>query len=536
MFPASVPSVHRLASFPPYEAFAFTLAMALPFRVNMKSMKLHLILLTGLWTHVSAAEELTKESMSEGVRASLAAYDVIPPPKADIPVTVRIKLGETTSTYRDRFIFDGFRITAPDDVADRDFIWFFNAPESWSNWFIIPVSGDFEGGFRNWLDADKLYSGLDKPQEKDRKRTLQTLDRSYFKPGAEYILWFRQVDPSATTHMDLRAVFRFATKPADKKKWDHDSIEEALQLKDAPDEDQVAQLESRGGRILLDTQFFNKADASSRIHGVLFSIRQTSHFDDGMFITMESSSPPCKTNPSLAAIREKYGPADFVVTSDEVAKVRKHVGDDPPNKDENNLITHYYDYFAFEVASGDQEEHIKQVTTHANDFSKLRPIGKEGHVGHVAMKNLTTFSKDQKEVGRLYYFLEADKLPLVITEPPVGRYQKDEGEFLEYQGDGKWLWLNITDDKVSRRVPFENHRMHGLAEGFNDDGQPTFKANYKDGVLHGEVREYNDEGKMVKRSYFRDGKPISDEERGVPRKGPNKGKSAEEPKSKPKPL
>ncbi len=477
-------------------------------------------------------EDEMKAAMAAGTRANLAAYDVIAPPRADIPVSVRVKLGETTSKYKDQSTYDGIRITAPDDVAERDFVWYFNAPQNWANWFIVPVTGDFEGGFRNWLNADRLYSDLDKPQENNRMRVLQTLDSSYFKPGAEYILWFRQVSPKEDAATDLRAVYRFATRPADKKKWDHDSIEKALKLKDAPPADQVAELNSRGGRIMLDPQLFDPDDARSRIDNVLFSIRQTTHYNDGVFITMESSSPPCRRSPTLAAIREKFGSADFVQTVAEVKKVYKHRENDNDKGDDELVTTHYYDYFAFEVADSDPDGKVLRVKAQASDFSRLKPPATGGFFGLMPMKNLTVIYQDGKEVGRFYYFLEGGKEPLCIQEPPVGKYQNDD-DTLEYQGGGNWLLLNTEDGKLVRRVPFASHRMNGIAEGFYPDGKLRFKASYKDGELHGELIQYSEQGKIVDQRRFIDGQQVKDEDKNAPRKGP--AKSAE-PKSKPKPL
>lgn len=497
-------------------------------------MQPRLLLLSCLLVPLAALaedEEELKAAMAAGTRANLAAYDVIAPPKADIPVIVRIKLGETTSKHKEE-TYDGFRITAPDDVSERDFVWYFNAPQNWANWFIVPVTGDFEGGFLNWLNADRLYSDLDKPQEKNRTRALQTLDSSYFKPGGEYILWFRQVSPDEGAAPDLRAVYRFVARPAAEGKWDHDSIEKALKLKDAPAAEQVAELGSRGGRIMLDPQLFAPEDASSRIENVLFSIRQTRHHSSGIFITTEMSCPPCRRSPTLAAIREKFGPADFVQTAAEVRKVYKRAGDDTRKDDEDPVTTHYYDYFAFEVAESDPDGKVLQVKTHANDFSRLKPPAVGGFFGVVPMKNLTALYQDGKEVGRVYYFMEGGKEPLFIQEPPPGKYE-NEGMILEYQDGGNWLLLTMHEGKLVRRVPFARHRMNGIAEGFYANGETKFKASYTDGELHGEVIQYSEAGKVIDRRRFIDGEQVKDEDKNVPRKAPAK---AAEPKTKPKPL
>lgn len=496
-----------------------------------------LLLLSCLFAPMAALaqdedEAREKAAILADTRANLAAYDVIAPPKADIPVTVRIKLGETTSSSAGREIYDGFRITAPDDVAGRDFVWYFNAPQNWSNWYIVPVKGDFPDGFRNWLHADRLYSGFDKPREKNRTRALQTLDSSYFKPGAEYILWFHQVGPDQDAPADLRAVFRFAAKPADDKKWNHDSIEKALKLKVAPAADQVAELNSRGGRIMLDSQLFDPVAAKDRIRNVLFSIRQTSYFGDGTFITVETSCASCKRTPTIAAIREKYGPADLVQTAAEVAQMRKHAGDENYKNDVAPSTRHYYDYFAFEIDDSDPKGKVREVKTHSTDFSQLKPPAKGGFYGRVPIKDITVFYQDGKEVGRFYFLMEGGNKPLCIQEPPVGKYQQGNMT-LEYQGSGNWLLLTEEDGKLVRRVPLAGHRMNGMAEGFYTDGTPRFKAPYKDGELNGELIEYSEDGKVTGRRRFIDGQQVKDEEKNAPRKGPAK---PAEPKTKPRPL
>ncbi|MGV3658791.1 MAG: toxin-antitoxin system YwqK family antitoxin [Prosthecobacter sp.] len=472
---------------------------------------------------------LTKEIMIEGTRANLAAYDKIKPSASDAPVTVRVKLGESVSMYRDKLTFDGFRITAPDDLAGRDFVWYHNAPDSWGTWYIVPVAGEVDDGFRNWLRADKVYEDLDKAGEKGRARRLQTLDGSYFKPGADYILWFQHTDVGGPD--ELRAVFHFAPKPKDEKDWDHESLEKALKLKAAPPAEQVKQLASKGGEILLDSAFFTPDYGTSRINDVFFNLRQTQRMSGGYFITMEVACPPCRTRPSLVKIREKHGAADFVQTAAEAGRTTRRKRDADEDKDEQ-VTTHYYDYFAFEVAADDPEEKVLRVRTHASDFSKLRPPAKGGFFGQVDLKNLTVLHQDGKEVGRLYYFMEGGKEPLCIQEPPPGKYQNDDLT-LEYQGGGNWQLLTHQDGKLTRRIPFVGHRMEGLGEGFYPSGRPSFKASYKAGVFHGEVVEYSEKGDVIQRERFNHGEGVSDEDKNMPRKGPVK---AGDEKPRPKAL
>ncbi|MCB1278292.1 hypothetical protein [Prosthecobacter sp.] len=473
--------------------------------------------------------ERTPETMIAGVRANLAAYEKIKLSGASSSASFKIKLGETTSSYKGGLVFDGFRITAPEDLEGRDFVWYFNAPGAWSTWYVVPVSGDVEDAFRNWLNADKIYQGLDVAGEKDRFRALQTLDGSYFKPGRDYIFWFQQNKETKDT--ELRVTLGFAAKPADDKEWGHAGVEKALKLKPAGAAQQVKELGSRGGRILLDQAFFSKGYAEGRIDDVFFNKRQTSWTRGGYFVTIEMSCPPCRTEPSLAKIRAKYGDADFVQSAEEHDKVYgSREGKGKPDK-EDRVVTHFYDYFGFEIDPNDPAETVLRVRTQANDFSKLQPPDADGHFAQIGMKNLTVFYKDKKEVGRMYFFTEGGKVPLLIQEPPVGQY-RNEDEVLDYQGGGRWLLLDMEDHQVVRRIPFANHRMEGLAEGFYSDGSPSFKASYKAGELHGEAVQYSEEGKVVKRQRFRDGEPV-DESEGAPKKGPSK---TAEPKVKPKAL
>ena len=99
---------------------------------------------------------------------------------------------------------------------------------------------------------------------------------------------------------------------------------------------------------------------------------------------------------------------------------------------------------------------------------------------------------------------------MVITEPPAGRYLLDEDMVLQHEASGKWQWLSEREGVVSRRVPMENHRMNGLAEGFYPGGKPRFKAEYKDGQLHGEVVEFQPDGEVARRTRYVDGRPEPD--------------------------
>ncbi len=458
----------------------------------------------------SAQEEMTKEIMVEGVRANLSAYESVKIPKDGSPASFTVRLGETTSIYQGKIVFDGLRITVPKDLGERDFIWYFNAPESWANWFIIPVEGDFEGGFRNWLNADKRYRDFDKPKEPDRRRVLQSLANDYLKPGKDYILWFRRVDEGADA--ELRGALMFAERPEDEREWSHAALEKTLKLKSAPAAAQAEQLRSRGARILLDKDFFDPDEAEDRIDQVFFDLRQTRWLKGGFFVTMRISCPPCHKKPSLALIRKKHGEPDFIQSSEEEARISQ-AGGQPADADEKT-VTHFYDYFGFEVAVDDPAQKVLRVTTQAGNFGDLRPPDDKPFYGRVALKNLTVFRDHGREVGRMFYFLEGRKKPVIMQEPPPGTYLSGH-EALEYQGKGRWLWLTHEGMKVVRRVPFENHQMQGQAEGFHDDGSRSFTAKYKSGEIDGEVVEYMKDGTVKSRRTYRNGKRVTEEKESV---------------------
>ena len=108
----------------------------------------------------------------------------------------------------------------------HDFLWYFNVPSCWANWYILPISGAIKGGFTDWLCADKVYQNYDRAGAKDRVRVLQTLNSDYFQQGQEYLIWFRKVAEGKAA--DLKSVVSFRKKEDD---WDFDKIETALGLK-----------------------------------------------------------------------------------------------------------------------------------------------------------------------------------------------------------------------------------------------------------------------------------------------------------------
>jgi hypothetical protein len=408
-----------------------------------------------------------------------------------------ITLGETVVEHVEG-PYDGVRFTAPADVAGQDFIWYFNAPEGWANWYIVPLEGDVKQGFSDWLTGDKVYKEFDKDGEKERMRTLQTLDGSYFEPGKEYALWFRNVAKAKPG--ELRFKIAFAKLEKDEK-WDHEKLEKALRLEAASAEAQVAALGSLGGKILLDGKFFDKGYAEDRIDSVFFAKRQQQSFNGGFFIQIQTSTPPCRTNPKLAEIIAKHGEPDFVRTGKEAASRTSHKEEDEPP-----TVTYFYDYFGFVVEEGDEKKIVQQVTAQANDFSSLSPKDSgRSTFGQLGFENLTVFHLDGKEVGRIYLFDEDGDEPSVVTAPPEGAYRNGPVT-INHLGGGKWTMEGVSEEGEKLYLKrYEKNRLNGIAEVYHANGKQKILLSYKDGVPDGKFVEYDEEGEIVREALYKDG-------------------------------
>lgn len=444
-------------------------------------------------------QELTIEELQGALAASAEAFDEVKLTADGKPAVFGIKLGEKPARIG-KDVYDGFRFRCPELPEKADFVWYFNAPESWGQWYILPVEGKPEQAFKNWLNGDKLYEPHDKAGGKERLRVLQTLDGNYFTAGREYLMWFKQSAEAADS--TLRGAAAFAET---EDSWDHDAVEEALGLKPAAPEEQVAALSSRGGMILLDKEFFEPRYAAERIDSAFFSIRSTRRMAGGFFLTTQIAVPPCATTPSFAAIRKKHGEPDFTQDGAEEEKKRKHAGGTPVDEDEKGLTRHYYDYFAFEVETGAKDPEVLRVVTHGSDFSAVRPPAAGSSYASIGIENLIVFHRDGKEVGRAYFFLEGGKAPLFIKAPPAGEYRSGN-QVLIAKGGGTWLWESRhPNGKLARRLPLKANRLHGKAEGFHENGKRRFTAEYAKGELDGEVVQFDELGKETSRDKFKDG-------------------------------
>ncbi|MBK1882108.1 hypothetical protein JIN85_06770 [Luteolibacter pohnpeiensis] len=443
--------------------------------------------------------QITLEMLKNQMQPVAADFERMEIGDAKEPHSFKIQLGDQPIKLGDDY-FDGFRFTCPKIEKGSDFVWYFNAPANWGQWYLIQSEGDPRESFKNWLDGDKLYSSYDAAGEKDRLRILQTLDGSYFEPGKEYILWFSRTHGEAAG--ELRGVLGFAkSSDQEKKSWDYDDIEKALNLKPLPPADQMTELGSRGGSILLDEDLFDPRDAADRIDALFFSKRRTSHYRGGYFMTMSTSVPPCRKTPPLEAIIAKYGEPDFVRSLEE--KDRRLDNDD--DEEEEPTVTYYYDYFGFEVDPKNQAKVVEAVEAQANDFSKLRSKVTGKTIGVMPMENLTTFYDEGKEVGRVYGLSEGPEVPVVIQEPPVGKYEM-KGRTLLNRGSGEWVEEYLfPDGTVKTRCHYEKNLITGKAEGFYPSGKLYYTLSYKDGQLDGPAVKYDENGKEIDRQSWSEG-------------------------------
>jgi hypothetical protein len=459
----------------------------------MKKLLLLLLIPCHVWGGVNP--QVLREAFSK----KLDAFDPIAVTGDGKTTRFEMTLGETPVMIGGEQ-YDGFRFKCPEIPEGSDFVWYFNAPRHWAHWYMLRVEPGQSGGFENWLWADRVFNDFDKPGEKDRVHVMQALERDYFKPGAEYIVWFRKTLPGDSAQ-DLRLVAAFA-KSGDE--WTHEWVREALGLQESPPEAQIEALDSRGGRILLDRGLFDHGYAVERIRSMLF-FRSRSNKSD--FISALKTSPAPAKAPSLKEIVEKYGAPDFVRDGDELARL-------PARKDgavapATRKITYYhYDRFAFEVETNDKSQKIVKVDTSSSNFADLKPAEKGGAFASLESENLHVFYQDGKETGRAYFFMEGTSPPLFVKTPPPGEY-RSENLVLLAKGGGEWVWKSYyPNGQVSKRQSYRENLLDGESQIFYQDGRVQRTTRYQKGLRHGELTEFDPQGRVTSRKKFENGKAV----------------------------
>ena len=404
--------------------------------------------------------------------------------------------------------FGCVRFVAPPEPA-RDMVWAFSLPANWAQWYILPASGTMTG-FRNWLNADRLYEEL--PATVDNAARLQTLAAESFKPGATYILWFKEQDAVPGPAM-LSGAIDFLPAPGEKKEWDAEAIEKGLGLKTAPMADQVAYLKSRGGRALLDRRFFDPDYAEGRIEDLLYARRHSLTLADGWYIKTTIIIPVCHTEPLLADVQAAYGEADLVLSGKE-----RQMFDKEPPKDE---AAYYYDHVVFLVKKKAGQPRILRVSSEAADTSAVRPRQDGLTWGDVPLPEikLRVFYRDRKEIARVAFWGEADAR-VISGDFPVDTFRRasDDGESreeLQYLGKGDWAYRSVYQNgQTETTATLRGHAYQGAWHDFFPDGKPRTEANYDKGQLEGALKQWRQDGES-RELHYRAGKLV-DEEGGKP--------------------
>jgi hypothetical protein len=392
--------------------------------------------------------------------------------------------------------FDCVRFVAPTDEP-RDMIWAFVLPPKYSSWYILPASGKMTG-FRNWLNADRLYQDL--PATVNNAARLQTLSAASFKTGETYILWFKE-EPDFTGPATLAGAINFLPASADKdKKWEPEEIEQALGLKAATAAEQVAYLQSRGGKALLDKRFFSAGYAQGRIDDLLYARRHLRLLQGGWFIKTTIVIPVCNTEPRLADVQAAYGEPDLVLSGKE-----RRIFDKDAEEDET---AYYYDYIVFLVKNKDGQPRIMRVTSEPIDTSTVRARQAGLTWGDMPAQGfrMRIFYRDKKEIARVSFWGESEAR-LVSGELPKETFQRkneEDGtsEELQYLGDGNWEERSsYPNGQVERTATLQAHAYQGVLRTFYSDGKPQAEGHYNKGRLDGVLKQWRQTGESRELHY-----------------------------------
>ena len=439
-------------------------------------------------TLLSYAQELTPEKLTWRIQDRLEYFPQKIEPESDETVYFKDQLGEKSLKIEDEHIFEGFQITAPKDLGNRDFVWYFNAPNAWGKWYILPKKGEYKPGFKNFSSGDLIYKEIDKVDDEGRYRIFQSLDNSYFEPGETYVIWFKRLEQ---TELDeVRGAFGFYELPKTNIEtgWAIPQIEESLKLQPYSPAVQAKQLDSKGCEILLDEDFFDRDYAERRIKDIFFTIRNQSSM-----IQFQVQVPPCDTSPSIQKIFQKYGPPDYYL-SREAASL---LGLD----DLTHTGIYYYDFVGFKVKNG------VVINTVVQSIPYRKVLKGQGlEFLKFPIHGTIIFYKDGKQIGEIHRFAQIYEKSIHIKSPEVGIYKGINSE-VTYNESGDYIYKTMyLDGKVKQEMAIQNSYLNGDAYGFYPDGSTSYHIQYKDGLLHGSFKQYDQKGNIVQEFNFEEGK------------------------------
>ena len=98
---------------------------------------------------------------------------------------------------------DAIRFRVPEGEP-RDLVWAFLPPETMVGWYILPTVGEMKGFQQFWPRSARGTLGKKAPAGVDQVM-LQSLGAKHFKPGQEYLMWFRFKDdkPARPLHLAI---------------------------------------------------------------------------------------------------------------------------------------------------------------------------------------------------------------------------------------------------------------------------------------------------------------------------------------------
>lgn len=424
---------------------------------------------------------------------------------ADTATVTTVILNQKTEIFATGHAFDAIRIRAPKQPG-LDLIWAFSTPPDWRHWYIIPADGEPKPGFRNWINGDRAYAGFD--GDLQNPVTLQSLGADYFEPDREYLIWFCQTKHTPEPAV-LKLTLRFAPPPAGGK-WDIKSIEEALKLQSAPVAAQAGYFNSRGARILRDTELFHPDDAAGQMDHFLFTRRQTEFLKGGYYITIESSCPPCHGSPLLGDIVRKHGAPDCTLSVRDQNAIRADDSGEPARYDR-----HYFDFFVFETDPADARQRVVRVSSQYFNLADANPAKKTGGTWtdvKLLGADVRFFYRDGREVVR-YVGWHSPESRLVSGEPRAAEYTTayPDGapmEKLVCTGKTDWTYESYyRSGPVYRTCSYVDGKPDGVLTDYFESGAKRAEVHYRHGKPHGRLRVWTEEGALERDQSYVDGRP-----------------------------
>ena len=444
-------------------------------------------------------------SLPARLQARAAEFPLVPVTTGDEPAKiVTVALNEHPEVFPNAQAFDAIRFRTP-DTPGLDLVWAFIAPKAWLHWYILPVEGSMQG-FRNWLDADRAYAGFG--LDAGDALILQTLPAENLKPGADYLIWFSRKNHVPGEAITLRLALHFAPGKDDPRDWDHEAVEQALQLTAADAHAQADFLKSRGAELLLDSRFFTKDYAAERIRDCLDTRRRT-RTAGGFYVTMQTMIPPCGSEPLLSEIVKVHGEPDFVLPG-----VQRVLFQSEPDDETRGADLHYYDHFALEVNASEKTPRVLRVQSQAFDASSVRPQTDAPTWADVPLPgiDLRIFYVDRREVARVASWGQSTAR-LISGKLPAGVYTRayDSGEPMEtLTHDGKSAWDYVSfyrSGPAYRRATLRDHAWQGPLTDYHENGRAKAEIPIEKGRRHGVLKLWDENGTLLREQTFEHGEP-----------------------------